>query len=536
MMSLHNQLYNKLNKAGQSGISMRFRLFLFLSVLVLTMVAGIVVILLVTGTFTAGISESRQLVRNELSHTSQDIAAQFGEMSVNTVDFSQELSQKIESSLKDQNLTFSDLSDHPDRIEALVMDLFEKTYYSLEKSNCSGAFFILDTTVNTSLKDSEYSKAGLYIKNMEPNVISSSSPNFTILRGFSSIGRNNSINLHTQWSMEFDVADADYYYEPMNAFQTDKNIELSQAYYWSELFVIPGTSEEVMLCTVPLIDSKNNLYGVCGFEISAMLFKLSHMPSNNTYSRMFCVLSSVKDSLMPVSRSLIAGGYSVKDISKDITDLKLKDNGSSFATYTGGKDTVFVGYHSGIQLYPKGSPFSEKEWITAILVPKEDVVDSIMQLNIILACLLSLLVTGGIITSIIVSNKYLKPISDGIEIIKSIETEEIPKTKVQEIDDLIDYLSQYKKGLNKKVEQDKYQISMLEEFVKKTKTLTPAEHSVFGCYIKGLSAKETAEELFLSINTIKTHSKHIFAKLNVATREELLLYISMLKEIGLELK
>lgn len=536
MNKLRDQLLSKLYKPGQTSISMRLRLFFFLSVLVLTMSAGIIIILLVTGTFTAGISESKQLIKSELNHELQDISVQFGELSVQTVDFSEVLSQKIEAYLKEQQTKFSALADHPDQIEKLTSELYDETYYSLEKAQCSGAFFILDTTVNTSLENSDNSKAGLYIKNMEPNIISASSPNLTILRGFSSIGRKNSVSLHTQWSMEFDVTDADYYDQPIEKIRTYKDLPLSKAYYWSEFMKLPGTSEEIILCTVPLMDSKRNVYGICGFEISAMLFKLSHMPSNNVYSRMFCMLSPVEDSYLPVDHSLIAGGYSVKDISKEISTLYIKESKSSFTTYSGGNDTVFVGYHTNVQLYPEGSPFKDRIWITAILVPKEDVVDSITRLNIILSCLLSLLVMGGIIISIIFSNKYLKPISQGIEIIKSNEAEEVPKTKVQEIDDLIDYLSQYKKELSKKVEQDKYQISMLEEFVKKTKTLTPAENSVFSCYIRGLSAKETADELFLSINTIKTHSKHIFAKLEVATREELLLYINMLKEIGVELK
>ena len=50
------------------------------------------------------------------------------------------------------------------------------------------------------------------------------------------------------------------------------------------------------------------------------------------------------------------------------------------------------------------------------------------------------------------------------------------------------------------------------------------------------TAKEIASILCLSINTIKTHNKRIYAKLNVNSREELLLYINMLKEAGKELK
>jgi DNA-binding CsgD family transcriptional regulator len=536
MNKLREQFLFKINKSVSTSISMRFRLFLFLLILVLTMSAGIIVILLVTGTFSAGITESKQLVRNELQNSYQDISKQYGQLSVQVVEFSKELSQRIEEKLRKQNLSFSSLSDHPDQIEELISDLFEKTYYSLQKSNCSGAFFVLDTTVNTDLKNSKYSKAGLYIKNMEPNIVSSSSPTFTILRGFPSIGRENSIDLHTQWSMEFDIKDARFYNTPIRSAKNNKDLPLSKLYYWSDPFTLSGTSEEAMVCTIPIMDSKSNLYGVCGFEISAMLFKLSHMPANNNYTRMFCMLSPLKDNEIPIDRSMFAGGYSIKNISENYTNMTVKESRHSFTTYYSNNENLYLGFHIPTLLYPKGSPFFDEDWITAVLIPKEDIVDSITRLNIILSCLLSLLVTSGVIISIIFSNKYLKPISQGIEIIKSAGSEEAPKTNVQEIDDLIHYLALYKKELNRKVTQDKYQISMLEQFVGKTKTLSPAERSVFNLYAKGLSAKEIADQMFLSINTIKTHNKRIFAKLGVTSREELLLYINMLKEIGLELK
>ncbi|MDD2970167.1 MAG: hypothetical protein PHT21_11450, partial [Lachnospiraceae bacterium] len=54
----HNSEINK----NQSGISLKLRLLLFLIVLVLTMVAGAIIILLITGIFSAGIKESRLLL------------------------------------------------------------------------------------------------------------------------------------------------------------------------------------------------------------------------------------------------------------------------------------------------------------------------------------------------------------------------------------------------------------------------------------------------------------------------------------------
>ena len=133
------------------------------------------------------------------------------------------------------------------------------------------------------LENSENSRSGLYIKNMEPNIISSFSPTITVLRGFPSIGRNNSLSLHAQWCMEFDISDAPYYIRPLQAAQLhgDK-LPLSRLYYWSPPLTLPNTSEEVMLLSVPLIDSRGHVFGVCGFEISALLFKLSFMPNNHT--------------------------------------------------------------------------------------------------------------------------------------------------------------------------------------------------------------------------------------------------------------
>ena len=74
---------------------------------------------------------------------------------------------------------------------------------------------------------------------------------------------------------------------------------------------------------------------------------------------------------------------------------------------------------------------------------------------------------------------------------------------------------------------------MFEQFLQNVKTLSQAERNVFDLYIRGYKAQEIADELHLSINTIKTHNRRIFAKLNVSTRKELLVYIDMMKELNM---
>ena len=44
------------------------------------------------------------------------------------------------------------------------------------------------------------------------------------------------------------------------------------------------------------------------------------------------------------------------------------------------------------------------------------------------------------------------------------------------------------------------------------------------------ATREIAEILCLSINTIKTHNRRIYMKLNVTSRKELMVYIQMMEE------
>ena len=50
--------------------------------------------------------------------------------------------------------------------------------------------------------------------------------------------------------------------------------------------------------------------------------------------------------------------------------------------------------------------------------------------------------------------------------------------------------------------------------------LTPREHEILGLIAEGLSNREIAERLFVSENTVKTHSSRVFDKLGVSRRTQ----------------
>jgi two-component system, NarL family, response regulator LiaR len=60
--------------------------------------------------------------------------------------------------------------------------------------------------------------------------------------------------------------------------------------------------------------------------------------------------------------------------------------------------------------------------------------------------------------------------------------------------------------------------------------LTPREHEILGLIAEGLSNREIGEKLFVSENTVKTHSSRIFEKMHVNRRVQA---VQRGKELGL---
>ena len=116
------------------------------------------------------------------------------------------LSQESSNALDHQLLTHptSKLNDDPEGIARAERALFSVLRTALETSPCSGAFVIIDATVNTQIDNAENSRAGVYIRFANLSVSEVVGQDIVLFRGTPQIARENSLELHNRWRLEFD--------------------------------------------------------------------------------------------------------------------------------------------------------------------------------------------------------------------------------------------------------------------------------------------------------------------------------------------
>ena len=73
---------------------------------------------------------------------------------------------------------------------------------------------------------------------------------------------------------------------------------------------------------------------------------------------------------------------------------------------------------------------------------------------------------------------------------------------------------------------------LFQTFAGKVKTLTNAERRILNYYIDGHDTVDIPELAFISIHTVKKHNHSIYQKLEVASRDELMLYIERFRCCG----
>ncbi len=528
---------------GPDGFSLRFRLFTFLALFAAAIMIGFVIILFFNGVFTLGMTESRIFLENELGHTADIMEDEFGTLSVEGVNLSKKLAGNIQRICSAAGVDPSSLKSHPELLESILRDVMDPMISALEKNTASAVFVTLDATVNPLIDHAEYSRAGLFIRNMEPNAHNRSSPSIHYLRGPISLARERNVWVLPQWRMEFRVKPGDFFFTTLE--RANSGLDISRQYYWNSKSLLAEDYDHAMLLCVPIITPDQGVLGVCGFEVNAMLFKLQNAPDNSVYSRVFSMLVPVENGTLDAPQAMTAGNFSSNiNISSGLLISGEKKDMSIFTDSGGNR---YTGMWRELSLYPKQAVHGGEHWAAAVMMPAQDLDNYGLEKSRGLLVLLIILFGVSIAGAVLVSRRYLTPLYRALDTVKSGGLSRYEKTHIREIDDLFSFLAEQDalrestavknaglKSINHIPPPDPYAsiTAQFNDFLKKLKTLSKAERAVFDLYAQGYSAQRITGILCLSMNTIKTHNRRIFMKLDVSSRKEMMVYVNMLKEQG----
>ncbi|HCC35797.1 MAG TPA: hypothetical protein DEQ02_09300 [Ruminococcaceae bacterium] len=295
----------------RSAVNLRRRLTAFLLLLTLTMLTGVMFLLAGFGVFHLGYGETEKLFEKELYHLTETASVQYGGASAQAVRMSERLSESIAVVLNRAGFSFSELKYRPELIESLLEEQLSIMLSSLDATGCSGVFLTLDTTVNPGISGAENSKAGLYIRNTEPNISGTGSETRLLLRGSSSLAVDGELNMQAEWDLEFGVKDRLFWREPVYACTGDPALPLSKLVYWCCESPVDGLDEDVMVCSVPLLSRSDEILGVCGFEISEMNFMFRHVPESGEFFNTVFIFSSIAGGGLKFEDALYSGNIAV---------------------------------------------------------------------------------------------------------------------------------------------------------------------------------------------------------------------------------
>lgn len=552
-MILHlKEIKSALESAQTQGISMRRRLMLYLFAFMFFFALLITMLLFLFGAIDPIGSEMERALKNQLENSADFIEEQSNNQAAYAVAFSKQLTAAVRDELTDSGIPFDQLHNNPDALTSMQDRIFEIVYNNMHLVPCSGAFCFLNTTVNDTLPDESYQ--GLYLKFANLYAENTIHNDVCLYRGFSSIARENNINLHSTWQLETRKG----LFPEVDTLMASRSDSISKAYFLTSVYRLPDTWENVRLLCIPVFDSRGTTIGVCGFEISNLYFMLSHKASETEQSHIFCaLLDRCSDGYV----GQIAGNQS--GYFPPVDSVFTVENNLSLTVFHSG-DIEFIGKMRELAV-------GTTTHVVAVMLPAEEYQALVKTVQLKIAAILFIAAFAILAVALWGSKKYVAPILKDLERIKDGTGLEQGSSRVLEIGDLFAFLEQqdreheaalsalHQEKLEAQIRQERLQNELhqanseyesaqteiarlaysrkqeidpddFQYFLKGISQLTPTEQKVFNLYLEGKNAKEIIAILEVTENTLKFHNKNIYNKLGVSSRKQLLRYATLMKQ------
>ena len=434
-----------------------------------------------------------------------DMERYFDQLAIMGVNLSEDMGSLVDRQLASREMTFDQLNDSPEVLNALEEEMIEPLCRTLRQSSCSGAFVLLDATVNTRMEGAGHSRAGLYVQKSGADT-----PTVPLLlyRGSAEVGKTHSVMPHRKWRMEFQTDQFPDY----DRWMTPSDTPLYQSYTLTERFSIPGTSEEVQLFVLPLRGQDGTMYGLCGFEISESYFKQSFAQPTG-FDRLSCLLA-------PAGSELNAGAA----LSSGTTDgyyhalrdtLVLRSMGGGL-TQLIGADGAYAGITELCRLNEKQS------YRLAVCIPMADYQRLVLSGDLQML-LIGLFITFFVVFCCIYFHRHI--LSPAFR-----QLEEDRRESRRRMDELQMERQQMQTELSRLADvcRNESVPDAFQTFVAGIPTLTKTERRIFDGYAAGLRSREIVEQLDIKDSTLRFHNKNIYEKLGVSSLKQLQQFVAIL--------
>lgn len=526
-------------------MSMWRKLLLYMLTLVLVVVVFVFVGVFFVGQFSTTTEKYANNLTFQNEFYTRQIEKYFDDLSMMSEMLASDSSAIIDEYLTENEIHVSALNDSQLYTEGAQKALFPKLKEELLKADASGAFIMLNATVNTGEADSDKSRTGLYFQR---STLDRTDETLLLFRGSAELGRKNGVMPHRKWRLEFKTD-----FVPQTKKFFNETIVEEKNSLLTDIFTLNGTSEEAMAFLTPLFGADGSYYGVCGFEISKNYFK-DFFAQPTRLDQLTCTFSkTTEDGRIDCDNVFWAGvfnGYSLKPngtlVPKKMSDALFELAGENTFVAAGKEVTICGTTYTLIAMQPK----SEFDKTVAINVAK-----------IVSVCFL--LVFSAVMLCVVFSRKFVSPVIKSLERIR-MQEHAGTKSDIIEIDDLFVYLAGQDKlreietenlkrrneelaivteTQNNEIGKRQAEIDRLaysrkneidpddyEAFRIGIKELTKTEKTVFDLYLQGKTANEIAAALNIRESTLKFHNHNILEKLGVSSRKQLLRYATLLKQ------
>jgi len=534
-------LPNLLRQIKTEGISLRRRFVAYIISAIALVLSLILLLLNLFGIMNPAGTQIMHTLDTQLSTYADNLKRDYDKAAAHAISFADQLEAGLQNFLTEQNLSFDHLKNNAEALSALQGALYDTVYLNMQLAPSSGAFYILDTTVNSRSEEPLFN--GIYLKYI--NLYSESTVNndIALYRGSFSTAKGGNLTFHSGWSNEMRT---DFFDACDTAFGDGTHYILSPA------VELPDTWERARYVYVPIHDQKDNIIGVCGFEINDMYFQLSKKISDDS-------LGALVGALFDKEQGVYTGQF----------------NSGSYNTL--GPEEVWITAKGGTTAFHFGTErcigktkditLGDNTFTVALMIPEAqfDVIVQRGQMK-----------TVGIIFAVVLvmfayclfmSKKYVAPILRKIDQIKYSE-DDGEQLKILEFDDLLSFIEKkaslheeqlknleaakiaaeqeaarareaYEKALEE-YELAKSEIHHLsdeskteivledyEYFLCNLKTLTPQEMRIYELYVEGKTTAEIAAIIGIKENTMKYHNKNIYSKLGVSSRKQFLRFAAL---------